>query len=68
MKKVILLLIIAFFIAGCSAEWYKHDTIYKTNSHLAYSWWGYRNTSNEDLQKSQTEGWWGEEIPDIPAE
>ena len=68
MKKVILLLIIAFFIAGCSAEWYKHDTIYKTNSHLAYSWWGYRSTSNEDLQKSQSEGLWGEEIPYIPAE
>jgi PBP1b-binding outer membrane lipoprotein LpoB len=29
MKKIIFLLIVAFFLAGCTAEWYKHDTIYK---------------------------------------
>ncbi len=49
MKKVIFLLIIAFFLAGCTAEWYKHDTIYKTNDHMTFSWWGYNNPSNEDL-------------------
>ena len=52
MKKVIFLLIIAFFLAGCTAEWYKHDTIYKTNDHMTFSWWGYKSTTNEYLIKS----------------
>jgi hypothetical protein len=68
MKKVIFLLIIAFFLAGCTAEWYKHDTIYKTNDHMTFSMWGYKNPTNDDLQKSESEGWWGEEVPYIPAE
>ena len=68
MKKVIFLLIIAFFLAGCTAEWYKHDSVYKTNDHMTFSWWGYNNPDNDDLKKSQKEGWWGEEIPYIPAE
>ena len=68
MKKIIFLLIIAVFLAGCTAEWYKHDTVYKTNDHMTFSWWGYNNPTNEDLQKSESEGWWGEEIPYVPAE
>ena len=38
MKKVVFLLIIAFFLAGCTAEWYKHDTIYKDHDHMFFSW------------------------------
>jgi hypothetical protein len=68
MKKVLFLLIVLVFLAGCSAEWYEHDTIYKTNDHMFYSWGGYKNTSKQDLQKSEEQGWWGEEIPYIPAE
>lgn len=68
MKKIIFLLIIAFFLAGCTAEWYKHDTIYKTNDHMTFSWWGYKSPTNQDLQKSESEGWWGAEVPYIPAE
>ena len=68
MKKVIFLLIIAFFLAGCTAEWYKHDTIYKTNDHMTFSWWGYKSPTDEDLKNSESEGWWGDEIPYIPAE
>ena len=56
------------FVAGCSAEWYEHDTIYKTNDHMWYSMGGYKNTTQEDLQKSESQGWWGDEIPYIPAE
>jgi hypothetical protein len=67
-EKVILLLIIAFFLAGCSAEFYKHDTVYKTNDHMTFSWWGYKTPTDEDLKMSESEGWWGEEIPYIPAE
>ena len=68
MKKIFLLLIISIFVAGCSAEWYKHDTIYKNHDHMFYSWSGYKNTSKDDLEKSETQGWWGEEIPYFPAE
>ncbi len=68
MKKILFLLIVMVFLAGCSAEWYQHDTIYKDNDHMFYSWGGYQNTTQEDLQKSETQGWWGEEIPYIPAE
>lgn len=68
MKKILFLLIVVVFLAGCSAEWYQHDTIYKDNDHMFYSWGGYKNTTPEDLQNSETQGWWGEEIPYIPAE
>ena len=68
MKKVIFLLIIAVFLAGCTAEFYKHDSVYATNPHIWYSWWGYKNTTKQDLQNSEAQGWWGKEIPYIPAE
>ena len=68
MRRILLLLVVVVFLAGCSAEWYEHDTIYKNHSHMFYSMGGYKNTTQEDLQKSQEQGWWGEEIPYIPAE
>ncbi len=68
MKKVLFLLIVLVFLAGCSAEWYEHDTVYKTNDHMWYSMGGYKNTTKEDLEKSENQGWWGDEVPYIPAE
>ena len=68
MKKLIVLFLLALLIGGCSSEFYKHDTLYKTNSHWGFSWWGYRNVTAEDAQKSEEQGWWGREIPYIPAE
>jgi len=68
MKKILFLLILLVFLAGCSAEWYQHDTIYKNHDHMFYSMGGYKNTTPEDLQSSETQGWWGDEIPYIPAE
>ena len=68
MKKVVFLMIVAIFIAGCTAEWYKHDTIYSTQDHMFFSWGGYRNPTPEKLQESESQGWWGQEIPYIPAE
>ena len=50
------------------AEFYKHDTIYKTNDHMTFSWWGYNAPTQEDLKASESEGWWGAEIPYVPAE
>ena len=56
MKKILFLLIVMVFLAGCSNEWYEHDTIYKTNDHLWYSMGGYKTTTQEDLQQSESEG------------
>jgi uncharacterized protein YxeA len=68
MKRILFLLIVVVFLAGCSAQWYEHDTIYKTNAHMWYSMSGYKNTTQNDLQNSETQGWWGDDIPYIPAE
>ena len=72
MRKLFLTAILAlgimFAVGGCSPEWYKHDTVYKTNDHLAFSLWGYDNPTDEDLKQSNEEGWWGDEVPYIPGE
>jgi len=67
MKKLVLLLAAAMLIAGCTSEFYKHDSVFKTNDHVAYSWWGYDKTTAADAKKSAEQGWWGKEIPYIPA-
>jgi len=57
MKKLFLMVLLAgLFLGGCSAEFYKHDTLYKTNDHLKFSLWGYRNPTAQDVQKSQQQG------------
>jgi hypothetical protein len=67
MKKLLLLLVAAMLIAGCTSEFYKHDTLFKTNQHVAYSWWGYEKTGANDAKISAEQGWWGKEIPYVPA-
>ena len=71
MKKLALFVALVFMITiplGCTAEWYKHDTVYKTNDHMFFSWWGYNSPDDQDLSQSQEEGWWGDEVPYIPGE
>jgi hypothetical protein len=46
-------------IAGCSSEFYKHDSVFRTNQHVAYSWWGYKSTTPEAAKMSADQGWWG---------
>ena len=69
MKKLLLLLVAAMLIAGCTAEFYKHPTLFATNNHVAYSWWGYKNTTAQDAKESAdvNKPWWGKEIPYVPA-
>lgn len=67
MKKLFLLGAAALLVAGCSAEFYKHDTLFKTRSHAAYSWWGYKNTTADHAKMSADQGWWGKEVPYTPA-
>lgn len=72
MKKLGMLLVAVIFVfsmIGCTAEWYKHDTVYKTNDHMFFSWWGYDNPDEQDFQNQKEQGgWWGDEVLYIPAE
>jgi hypothetical protein len=64
MKKIFLLFLLGMFIAGCGAnaqrsEFWQHDTIYKNWDHTKYSWGGYKKSTDETLQKSEGQDWWG---------
>lgn len=67
MKKLLLVLVAVLLIAGCTSEFYKHDSLFKTNSHAAFSWWGYKNVNADHAKMSAEQGWWGKEIPYVPA-
>jgi len=65
MKRLILILMVVamVFTFGCSKEWMAHDTIYKTNEHMVFSLWGYKNVDKHDLCiQTRQDGWWGEPI------
>ncbi len=68
MKKLLLLLVAVMLVAGCTSEFYKHDSLFKTNQHASFSWWGYKNTTSEAAKMSSEQGWWGKEIPYMPAQ
>ena len=68
MKKLIFLILLALLIAGCSSEFYKHDSAFKDLDHVQFSWWDYKNPTAEYAKMSEDRGWWGQEIPYIPAE
>jgi hypothetical protein len=70
MKMKIVLMLLALFLASCSgslkqSEFLEHDTMYKNWDHMKFSWFGYRNPTDEDRQKSMEQGWWGFEVPDV---
>lgn len=66
MKRLVLVLVATAFFAGCAAaersEFFLHDTMYRDEAHLWYSWHKYKTTDQNDLKKSQEENWWGETI------
>ena len=72
MKKLFFLLGVALLVSSCSSgavsEFAKHDKMYKNWDHMKYSWWGYRNPSEETMQQSIDEGWWGTDVPYVPGE
>jgi len=68
MRKIFFLIVMGLIITGCNSEFYKHDTVYKDWDHVMFSGWGYQNPTAEDAKMSTERGWWGEEIPYIPAE
>jgi len=71
MKKLTILVLLGMFWAGlygCSGEFLSHGSSWQSLDHLKFSWSGWQNVTAEDAKKSQEQGWWGENIPYIPAE
>ena len=68
MRIIFIAMILCMILSGCSSEFYKHDSIYKDWDHVKFSWWEYENPTAEHAQMSAEHGWWGEEIPYVPAE
>ena len=73
MKKGIVLMLMALFLASCSgtlvqSEYMDHDTMYKNWDHMKFSWFGHRSQTAEDQQKSIEQEWWGFEMPYVPGQ
>ncbi len=73
MQKLFVLLLISLFLFGCGAaatqsEFWKHDAMYKSWDHMKFSMWEHEKPSDETVKNSLEQGWWGIEIPYIPAE
>jgi len=72
MKKWGLLLLMGIFLSGCGSlatqsEFWQHDTMYKNWEHTKFSWFGYKHPTEKTPKESAEQGWWGIEIPYIPA-
>lgn len=73
MKKLMAVLCLSFFLFGCGAaaqksEFWQHDSMYKNNDHLWYSWSGYKHPTANTGQESVHQGWWGIQIPYVPGQ
>jgi hypothetical protein len=72
MKRSVLLILAIFMLAGCSSfsrsEFLQHESMYKNWDHMKFSWFGYRNPSEEDVKKSIEQEWWGIDVPHIPGQ
>lgn len=71
MKKLLLLPLMGMFLFGCASmkesEFWEHDTMYASGAHMSYSIWGYKNPDAKWQKLSEEQGWWGKEVPYIPA-
>jgi hypothetical protein len=72
MKKILAVLMLSAFLFGCGAaatqsDFWKHDSLYKNWDHTKFSLSGYQSPTGGDAKKSMEQGWWGIEVPYIPA-
>jgi hypothetical protein len=49
MKKLFFLILLTLLIAGCSAEFYKHDSAFKDWDHVQFSWWDYQKPTADTV-------------------
>lgn len=66
MKKLLVLLVVGACLAGCGtaakkSELWEHNTIYKNYDHLRFSWGDHEEVSQQEVNQSVAEGWWGKE-------
>ena len=65
MKKLLLLVLLSMFLLGCGMQ---RGASWKNLDHFKYSWSGYKNPTAETGKMSEEQGWWGKEIPYVPAD
>ena len=69
MKKLLLLAALGLFLYGCGgAQNMQRGPSWKNWDHFKFSAWGYKNPSTETGKMSDEQGWFGKEIPYIPAD
>ncbi len=66
MKRLLVLLLLTFFFFGCAAaqrsEFFKHDSMYGSWSHMGFSWTGHKKCDPKKIGVAKQEKWWGEEV------
>ena len=72
MKKLLAVFFLSAFLFGCGAsatqsDFWKHDAMYKNWDHTKFSMTGYKSPTREDAKMSMEQGWWGIDVPYIPA-
>jgi hypothetical protein len=68
LKRLALLVLVCLFLFGCGqmareAEFWDHNSVYKTGSHFWFSAFGYSSCDDSCVQLSKEEGWWGQTVP-----
>jgi hypothetical protein len=63
-RKWLVLLMLGLFTYGCGAaakqsEFWQHDSVYKNNEHMYFSWWDFKKPTAQTGQMSQQQKWWG---------
>jgi thiamine biosynthesis lipoprotein ApbE len=64
MKRLLFVIMACLFLAGCGqaarqSGFWNHSSMYRTWSHMGFSWCGYKKPTAEAAQKSQEQKWWG---------
>jgi hypothetical protein len=64
MKKIIAVMMMMLFLAGCGAAaresgFYEHSTMYRNGDHLKFSIYGYKKVDPQEVRQSKEQDWWG---------
>jgi hypothetical protein len=64
MRKWLGVLLVVLFLSGCGAaakesEFWQHDSVYKNNDHMYFSWWEFKKPTERTGMLSDQQKWWG---------
>ncbi len=65
MKRLLWVALSGFLLMSCStggSDFFAHKSMYKKWDHAKYSWGGYKDTRNVDVEKSEKQDWWGKPV------